>query len=110
MQTRSRSTLSVFPRRFKQIQGASALRLTAIATLPPAGYGGKEVAELLIAAGAQIDAVNAANQMPVNAAKMNREMHMVEFLVKKKLELAKASEATAGPDAGQCSNSTPLEA
>ena len=40
----------------------------------PAGYGRKEVAELLIAAGAKLDAVNGEKQTPLDVAKLNREV------------------------------------
>jgi hypothetical protein len=39
-----------------------------------AGYGRKEVAGLLIAAGADLEAANKAGQKPADAAKMNREV------------------------------------
>lgn len=48
-----------------------------------AGYGRKDAAELLLEAGAQIGALNDDELTPADAAKMNREMHMVAFLDEK---------------------------
>lgn len=45
-----------------------------------AGYGRKEAAELLLEAGADMKAKNEAGQLPIDAARVNREMHMVKFL------------------------------
>ncbi|DBB14584.1 TPA: hypothetical protein ACH3X3_004852 [Trebouxia sp. C0006] len=45
-----------------------------------AGYGRKEAAELLLDAGADMKAKNDAGQLPIDAARVNREMHMVKFL------------------------------
>lgn len=45
-----------------------------------AGYGRKEAAELLLDAGADLKAKNDAGQLPIDAARVNREMHMVKFL------------------------------
>lgn len=45
-----------------------------------AGYGRKEAAELLLDAGANMKAKNFAAQLPIDAARVNREMHMVKFL------------------------------
>ena len=45
-----------------------------------AGYGRKEVAELLLEAGADAGARNADGQRPVDVAEVNREMHMVAYL------------------------------
>ena len=45
-----------------------------------AGYGRKEAAELLLDAGADMKAKNDAGQLPIDAARVNREMHMVKYL------------------------------
>lgn len=45
-----------------------------------AGYGRKEAAEMLLDAGADPQAKNDAGQVPADAARANREMHMVKFL------------------------------
>lgn len=39
-----------------------------------AGYGRQEVAQLLISAGAKMDAINATKQTPLDVAKLNREV------------------------------------
>lgn len=44
------------------------------------GYGRKEAAELLLDAGADMKTKNDAGQLPIDAARVNREMHMVKFL------------------------------
>jgi ankyrin repeat protein len=41
------------------------------------------VAELLLDAGADVSATNAAKQQPIDVAKLNGEKKMVEFLKKK---------------------------
>ena len=46
----------------------------------PAGYGRKEAAQQLLDAGAQPAPLNQQGQTPSDAAKQNREMHMVTFL------------------------------
>lgn len=46
----------------------------------PPGYGRREVAGLLLAAGADLKASNQAGQQPVDVAKLNGEKRMVEFL------------------------------
>ena len=43
---------------------------------PFLGYGRQEVAELLINAGAKLDALNGAKQMPLDVAKLNREVSL----------------------------------
>lgn len=48
-----------------------------------AGYGRKEAAELLLQAGADLKAKNDAGQQPIDAARVNREMHLVKFLQNK---------------------------
>jgi len=48
--------------------------------VPSAGYGRKEVAEVLLEAGADAAAQNGDGQRPVDVAEVNREMHMVAFL------------------------------
>lgn len=50
------------------------------AACPVAGYGRKEAAEMLLEAGADPLVKNAAGQAPADAARANREMHMVKFL------------------------------
>jgi|LauGreDrversion2_5_1035112.scaffolds.fasta_scaffold63613_2 ankyrin repeat protein len=40
------------------------------------GYGRQEVAELLINAGAKLDALNSDKQTPLDAAKVNREVRL----------------------------------
>lgn len=44
------------------------------------GYGRKEAAQLLLEAGAVANARNADEQTPADAARMNREMHMVRLM------------------------------
>lgn len=44
------------------------------------GYGRKEAAELLLEAGADMKVKNDAGQLPIDAARVNRELHMVKFL------------------------------
>lgn len=44
------------------------------------GYGRVESAEMLLAAGADMKRVNSDGQMPLDAAKVNREMVMIDFL------------------------------
>ena len=41
---------------------------------PCTGYGRQEVAELLINAGAKLDALNRDKQSPLDAARVNREV------------------------------------
>ena len=45
-----------------------------------AGYGRKDAAEQLLKAGASPTPLNARGQTPADAAKQNREMHMVTFM------------------------------
>lgn len=45
-----------------------------------AGYGRKEAAQLLLEAGAVANARNVDEQTPADAARMNREMHMVRLM------------------------------
>ena len=45
-----------------------------------AGYGRKEVAELLLKRNARIDVRNADKQTPAGVANLNREVHMVAYL------------------------------
>ena len=49
-------------------------------TLAVAGYGRKEAAEQLLDAGATPAPLNQKGQTPSDAAKQNRENHMVSFL------------------------------
>jgi hypothetical protein len=50
---------------------------------PPPGYGRREVAGMLLDAGADIRAANGAGQKPVDVAKLNGEKKMVEWLREK---------------------------
>ena len=45
-----------------------------------AGYGRKEAALLLLDAGATANAKNTDGQTPADAARLNREMHMVALM------------------------------
>ena len=45
-----------------------------------AGYGRKEAAQLLIDAGAVVTVKNGDGQTPADAARLNREMHMVAMM------------------------------
>lgn len=45
-----------------------------------AGYGRKEAAQLLLDAGAEPSVKNSDGQTPADAARLNREMHMVTFM------------------------------
>lgn len=58
----------------------ATLMTTSDATALPVGYGRKEAAEMLLDAGADPVVKNSAGQAPADAARANREMHMVKFL------------------------------
>ena len=63
---------------FKYLLTSYILSFTSDSSLlhhdPFLGYGRQEVAELLINAGAKLDALNGAKQMPLDVAKLNREV------------------------------------
>ena len=61
--------------------GFNSLLFSAVSNVKNvAGYGRKEAAEMLLEAGADPLVKNAAGQAPADAARANREMHMVKFL------------------------------
>lgn len=47
-----------------------------------AGYGRVECAEMLLESGARLDALNRNQQTPLDVAKINREVLMIEYLTK----------------------------
>jgi len=64
-------------------QPCSSLSLLQHCKPAHTGYGRKEVAEQLLSAGADVLAVNKADQKPIDAARCNNEKGMVQFLESK---------------------------
>eukprot|EP00983_Pelagomonas_calceolata_P080432 1155146-Pelagomonas_calceolata.AAC.6 len=78
MRTHSLALLQVLLQRGAEVdkrdgQGNTALHYAA-------GYGRKEIAELLLDAGADLVALNNNQQKPVDAARTNNEKGMVQYL------------------------------